>query len=1168
VTVTAGGAPAAGVTVSLGAAGTQPAQTNAQGVVTFSAVAAGNYTVSISGLSADFACPSTTQPVTVAGGQTTSVTFACGLVQTSSISGSVTNQDGSARANTSITITRTAPAPAGTPVTVTTGANGQYSLTGLRSGTYTVTLPVTANCNTAAITQTVTIAAGEARVVNFTCTTAPPPPPVTPATVAIESITANTAAGQLPVPDNAVAGIVNVNIDVTEGGHRVTRVELWLGNTLVCTENRGVAAPEAMELIDFEITCVVNTAAFNQTTGAPNFRNVAMPPDGPGTFFEARIFTVAGGGTTPAATARRAIGLANVDFIYMRLSPERRVTGGSAQSALATQGLTWWSGNLTIEALPVVYSATTVTNLTVSVTAYTPLSVGSLGVGGSLTRAAYTAANATTAPAALNTVSRALTAAPWSTTLLAANSITSGNSATSSDRGVGNIEAVGSGIGSGFSVSATTIASAGTGPVVNGISAVCSDGRVPAPAVFPNAFGCADAQPPQPIRFDTWAPFIDQLDQALRFSASFTAGCPPDNPATRVVGCASNAITRWIHDDWDFEFTTSGNNSTTPRATDRGTGTTGTFWSFASGRTTAGVTPLTNTSQLDGDTFDNNVFYLRATVTDIGGTSRTMWNNNTPHGSTGTGNGNNSIANLEATNQSKFGRDTPDPCFTANGVDCSNGPFAPLVIPAGATGALVTTGQVIGVAGAPTAGCPTCVPAGGGVKDGDLLITQRMDRLNSAGGDPGWPPIGAVAGDYGHVITYIRREGPTSTTQPTTPLSEAARCWVGVDDDGDCEPAGDGTDAESGTNGSFDFVGPEARFSTVDARTGTVTNRTTDGGQFGPAGTTLDMSARADGGVGFFHVEYTPIDGAGNEGPMMFRRFVRDVMAPITAGVIFPVSVAPAGSITVSSISQDDLALARAEAYLAFGGAANLSFKQNEQSIMAFPTGTAYNAGFPYTTNFNPSATFIFTRALYVGAGDVAPDFATNIVFRIFDHGKNVAEAISTGVPAVNPAPAAAPTILTSNLAGSVTNVCWDTDADGCGTNPNSVSLTFTVTSSTPQAVPFNRVEFYVGRDVNNDGLVDTDGAARPMFASLGIAGGSAVGGTFTWTRVVTGEQLATIAGRTSTPDGVPVAASAVAIRVVGYMPNGDAFTVNVGGGPFCTPAGADAPCAINLVRD
>jgi hypothetical protein len=300
---------------------------------------------------------------------------------------------------------------------------------------------------------------------------------------------------------------------------------------------------------------------------------------------------------------------------------------------------------------------------------------------------------------------------------------------------------------------------------------------------------------------------------------------------------------------------------------------------------------------------------------------------------------------------------------------------------------------------------------------------------------------------------------------------------------------------------------------------------------------------------------------------MSFRRFVRDVVAPITAGVIYPVSVAPAGQITVSSISQDDLALWKSEAYLAFGGALMAAFKQGEQQIMAFPTGTGYNDGFPYTTSFNPSTTFGFTSHIFVGANDVAPDPATNFVFRVFDHGKNVAEATSTGVPAVTPAPAAAPTITSAALGASASTVCWDTDADGCPTNQNSVSLTFTATSSVPTQVPFNRVEFYVGRDVNNDGLIDTDTAGRQLWTSLGVSGGSVVGNTFTWTRIVTGEQLATASGRTVVADPVG-ATNAVAIRVVGYMPNGQAFTVNAGGGPFCTPAGADAPCAINLSRD
>jgi hypothetical protein len=272
--------------------------------------------------------------------------------------------------------------------------------------------------------------------------------------------------------------------------------------------------------------------------------------------------------------------------------------------------------------------------------------------------------------------------------------------------------------------------------------------------------------------------------------------------------------------------------------------------------------------------------------------------------------------------------------------------------------------------------------------------------------------------------------------------------------------------------------------------------------------------------------------------------------------------VAPAGQITVSSISQDDLALAKAEAYLAFTGALH-SFKQAEQQIMAFPTGSGFNDGFPYTTSFNPSATFGFTSALFVGANDVAPDPATNFVFRIMDHGKNVAEATSTGVPAVTPAPAAAPTITSALMAASNQIVCWDNDADGCpGGNPNSTSLSFTVTSSNPNQVPFNRVEFYVGRDTNNDGLLDIDSAGRAMWASLGVSGGSAVGNTFTWTRIVTGEQLATASGRTTL-----TGTSNLAVRVVGYMPNGQAFTVSAAS-VVCTPAGADAQCILTISQD
>jgi hypothetical protein len=355
VTVTAGGTPAAGVTVSLGAAGTQPAQTNAQGQVTFANVAAGSYVASISGISADFACPQTSQPVVVAGGQQTSVTFACNLVQTASITGSVSNSDGTGRAGASITITRTAPAPAGTPATVATGTNGQYSLTGLRSGTYSVVLAITPNCTTVATTQNVTIAAGEARVVNFTCTVAPPPPPGQTATVAIESITQAPAAPGDPYPGCAPAGTsltpttlrcrINVTVGINEGDQHVSRLRLLIGTTEVYVQNFSRAqAPEGMELAEFDVTATIDVAEVtNPATGATKFNN------GP-TQLVAEI-TVLEAPTAPVHRASVPAALTNTPFFLIN------ATSNKAPQIGEDDLLQWFDGALTVTVGRALYSS-------------------------------------------------------------------------------------------------------------------------------------------------------------------------------------------------------------------------------------------------------------------------------------------------------------------------------------------------------------------------------------------------------------------------------------------------------------------------------------------------------------------------------------------------------------------------------------------------------------------------------------------------------------------------------------------------------------------------------------------------------------------------------------------------------------------------------------------
>ena len=88
VTIDATGA--AGISVALSGGAT--ATTNSSGQYTFSDVAAGSYTVTISGFASDVAFPTTTQAAVVAtAGQVVTVNFSGSKIKTSGISGFVTS---------------------------------------------------------------------------------------------------------------------------------------------------------------------------------------------------------------------------------------------------------------------------------------------------------------------------------------------------------------------------------------------------------------------------------------------------------------------------------------------------------------------------------------------------------------------------------------------------------------------------------------------------------------------------------------------------------------------------------------------------------------------------------------------------------------------------------------------------------------------------------------------------------------------------------------------------------------------------------------------------------------------------------------------------------------------------------------------------------------------
>jgi hypothetical protein len=870
----------------------------------------------------------------------------------------------------------------------------------------------------------------------------------------------------------------------------------------------------------------VNTAEFNQTNGQPRFLNTSAPGGSGNNALTARIYTAAGGATAAAASATRTIALVNADASSITVTAARTVIGGTATSGLAASGLTWWAGDLTIRALPVFYSGHTANSVTVTVdgnnmTAHAPSG------GGASTRAAYTAA----VLADNSTVQRVLTAAPYEATLLAANSVTSGNSATATSRGVGNLEDVGAAAGGAFTITVSSIRDdeqPGPGAV---FSTICDDGRVPNPA--PPI--CASGQAPTPIRIDNFAPVIDQVNQLSRWSSAY-AWVPAPAPES------GTGVTRWVHDGHEFEFTTSGNTTTDPRATDRGTGIASSgYYTFEAGTTTSSLTAVTTGANL-AETVDNNQYYVRVSATDIGGNTRSRFNDGTSTGLASPLSTANQTA-IEADGDARIGAD-------------HHNPFLQLLntLP----GTLNVDQEVIGAVG----------PTG----DGTAIQSQYIDchgtvdpmtgvcTIDTFTSNPsGFPP--------NPVRTRVRREFPSITI--------AAGCWVGDydGDDNECNTLGTQSN-QSGTTGNFDFT--VGSYSWIHPLTGVTTIVTTAG----------DGTVLATLPVGYYRNEMQAVDAAGNLSSSIDVRFVRDVTAPVVGGVSFPAVLTPAAQTTFSAGVADDLELNRGEGFLVFAGALD-AFRQSTTQIGTFGPGDGSIGPAGYTQQASLSATVPFIYSLQAGTA-AAPVQSTQFSFRTSDFGRNSSTAYSGMFPPPTVAlrnytagtPAQAITAGSETLTSTFALLCWDTDADGCATNQQSATVSFTVSGAGssavggPLAIPFTRVEFYVALDTNNDGIADVDPNGNVLWTSLGIAGVSVtenVGATvrtYNWSRNVTGAELASAAGRTTNVDP-PAAANDIWLRVVGYSSDGAAFTV-ADGAAACPapPGGVGAACSIRLARD
>jgi hypothetical protein len=263
-----------------------------------------------------------------------------------------------ADAGVATTVTWTSSNPATASVNPTTGL-----VTGVASGSV-------------AITACSTVATGVCGQATVTVSAA------APATISIKSIT-NTVigTGEVPVNINAVAGQINVTLNLDAGSQQVSNVQVLIDGQVACQQGFSaiqeaaakaqaalIAGGDATAALVVEIVCSINTAAFNPTTGVPTYLN------GPRAL-TARVNLV---GSAPVATPSFPLVFANANVVVITTS----VANGS--SANSSTGILWQTGDLTATALPVIYTAA---NPTIQQVVLTPAGLSSK----TLTTAPFTA---------------------------------------------------------------------------------------------------------------------------------------------------------------------------------------------------------------------------------------------------------------------------------------------------------------------------------------------------------------------------------------------------------------------------------------------------------------------------------------------------------------------------------------------------------------------------------------------------------------------------------------------------------------------------------------------------------------------------------------------------------------------------------------------------------
>ncbi len=237
-TVSVEGSGLADVSVNLLGAASQSASTGSSGGYSFGNVPAGTHGVQISGAPAEVAFITTATVVTITtSGQTATADFSGNYIRTSTITGSVTA--GSEGVVATVTAAGSGMLMNEEPAIGSSDTDGNFELTGLRSGTYHVTISDFGDIEFPVTTRDVTVGVGLSANVSFN---APgEDQPTTGGTDAFLVITGITDDDDA----DTYSGRVTATVDIERGDARFEKITLYVDAAEVASQSFGLAPAPA-----------------------------------------------------------------------------------------------------------------------------------------------------------------------------------------------------------------------------------------------------------------------------------------------------------------------------------------------------------------------------------------------------------------------------------------------------------------------------------------------------------------------------------------------------------------------------------------------------------------------------------------------------------------------------------------------------------------------------------------------------------------------------------------------------------------------------------------------------------------------------------------------------------------------------------------------------------